>query len=578
MSWGFRRFGRVIYTVLHMCAFPSRRQRGLIPSWLLLSRDVPGVYAVELGAIVLPENHRRRWKLVHHVSSKFVHIKQLAAYMNLATSERLTVLQDLLTPALLCFFAQRGDMRALDALIAQGADVDATDYDGRSAAHLAAAEGHSALLHYLIHTHGASVTLRDAKGGTCFNDAVRSRDERCIALVRPSSKVQAARRRFSFRRSSGGHRNPREAHEGAAKASRRQRPPPPVDVEQQLGTAEGHVARGSVGTAGTALHADIGSHLCILAACGDTAELVTIVRAGVSVNATDYDGRTALHIAASNHDRETCAALLSLGASNALKDAFGSTAAEDAEKAGFSELAADIRKANRSTVASAPHTADRDAMAVDPRPPRSKRSWWRTPGSRTPAIAADDDALLGLVVCAAVHNGDVLLVRELTARLPANQFTNLRDYDRRTPMHVAAERADEEMVRMLLSTGTTLSAPDRWGHTPIVCAALQKATTVLQLLRVAGAEVGLADLRLALLLCNAAHSLDHELLKHLLMTGCKADVQDYDGRSAVHIAAQHGDRVAYVMLTEAGGSPDLQDRWGQTAAGILQARVSEVGV
>lgn len=42
-----------------------------------------------------------------------------------------------------------------------GADVNAVDYDGRSALHVAAAEGHTEVIRFLLDNTGASPALKD---------------------------------------------------------------------------------------------------------------------------------------------------------------------------------------------------------------------------------------------------------------------------------------------------------------------------------------------------------------------------------------------------------------------------------
>jgi ankyrin repeat protein len=58
----------------------------------------------------------------------------------------------------------------------------------------------------------------------------------------------------------------------------------------------------------------------------------------IDVNAADYDARTALHLAAAENHVDTVLYLLSAGASTSLKDRWGNTPIDDAQRGGFSHL------------------------------------------------------------------------------------------------------------------------------------------------------------------------------------------------------------------------------------------------
>jgi hypothetical protein len=77
-----------------------------------------------------------------------------------------------------------------------------------------------------------------------------------------------------------------------------------------------------------------------------------------------------------------------------------------------------------------------------------------TKETSTPHSAATHDptnvntALLGVVLCEVVHTGDVRLARELCSAITPEQLVAARDYDRLSLIHVAAARADDDMVQV----------------------------------------------------------------------------------------------------------------------------------
>lgn len=67
----------------------------------------------------------------------------------------------------LLFMACRGDVRGVEDLLNDGTDVNSIDLDGRTALHIAACEGHAAVVKLLL-SRKANIDARDRWGSTVF--------------------------------------------------------------------------------------------------------------------------------------------------------------------------------------------------------------------------------------------------------------------------------------------------------------------------------------------------------------------------------------------------------------------------
>ena len=73
----------------------------------------------------------------------------------------------------LLFGAYNGDLTALRRMALSNQDMSVTDYDGRTALHVAASEGHLDCVHFLVEKCRVPLQPRDRWGGTPLDDAVK---------------------------------------------------------------------------------------------------------------------------------------------------------------------------------------------------------------------------------------------------------------------------------------------------------------------------------------------------------------------------------------------------------------------
>lgn len=147
------------------------------------------------------------------------------------------------------------------------------------------------------------------------------------------------------------------------------------------------------------------------------------------------------------------------------------------------------------------------------------------------------------------------------------------DYDNRTPLHLASAAGQIEVVKYLLKIGVKVNPMDRWGATPLNDA---KTETMKELLIQNGGTKGREQVSYEELLIvsvnddqfcliYAAASNELLLMKALHLKGQKINSYDYDGRTALGLAASEGNLDAVKYLISHGADPFHRDARGNDA-------------
>jgi len=327
-------------------------------------------------------------------------------------------------------FAPEGLSR-LTLLLDAEAPPNVSDYDRRTPLHIAAAEGNQAAVQLLIQ-YGADPDARDRWGSTPKDEASNSPAlTETIFTARPGKnpiseqsadisvfgafKTGVASSSSSNKSSASGLNVSLLQDTSTALAGHVQQPPP---TEVVVAAPASKTVREAVSAATT--------ELCAAAAAGDLSELRRLLRKKADPSKADYDGRTPLHLAAS----EGCVPAIEL-----LLETWPTL---------------DINALDRHH-----HTPLADALE------HGKKDAARFLQARGGSVFNRRSAA---ALCWAAFHGDTTRIASLVNQ---GRDPNVADYDGRTALMLAASEGRADCVRWLLAASADPALKDRHGHTAL---------------------------------------------------------------------------------------------------------------
>ena len=550
--WIYTLFGSIMTVVaqaaISVFFFPLGMSAMLLPStlisWLfcLMAGSSENMTPVELRSISTPEDHLRRFRLTRHIKRQLEFIQNLPTILQKTGRYKSISIEDLakieaeLVPILLCSFAHQKDVRNLKKLLQKGANVNSTDYDLRSPLHIAACDGDSDLCFMLIARFHANVNLLDDFGGTSLYDAFCHGNFHLIPFLYAH-----------------GARMP------ACKAK------------------------------------ELTFYLCGFSFEGNLEAVQYLLACGVNPNLTDYDGRTALHLAVCGNHLSIVQYLVEIAnASLSIADYYGQTPVDDAQRLPDTNITSYFQHERNGSLKQKPRsTIIRVEKIIDDSDTEDEAEEVEEDlGDST--VTNVEEKLLPAIFCMAAAAGDIRQMASILQQFPDFHVDSV-DYDFRSAAHIAAAEGQLLSMRFLYDYCNSkdqdlqwLNREDRWGCTPTEEAYRRGHYVVAHYLKrhtIKKAEPESLDMdelsmgekmmlamrkwKKILYFATLASNNEAELIKGLLASevfSSSVFYADYDGRTPMHLAAANGHIEVVKVLQNYGDTGRIhRDRWGNCA-------------
>ncbi|XP_014229214.2 ankyrin-1-like [Trichogramma pretiosum] len=267
------------------------------------------------------------------------------------------------------------------------------------------------------------------------------------------------------------------------------------------------------------------------------------------LDAQDMEGETALHLALENGLKDVAEWLLRKGADSNLADKEGSTAlhiiCQNFEYQYLAEMIFDISDENHRHVRI--DAQDKNHLCT---PLHWALYLWDEPAARlllrrgaNPNLADNKGSTALHIICKIRFNDLANLLFQVSDEKRRRVLVDAQDNEGNTPLHLALEQMDTEMVGLLLRRGANPTLANKDGQIPLHIAC----------------EVFNDDesLRMLFELSNDKY--------HSVQLNAKGKW----GKTPLHLVLYNKNKEAAEFLLRRGGDPDLTDNFGKTALHVM---------
>ncbi|KAH9495889.1 hypothetical protein Btru_015352 [Bulinus truncatus] len=298
---------------------------------------------------------------------------------------------------------------------------------------------------------------------------------------------------------------------------------------------------------------------------GDVNIVTLLLSSGMSIDATNDRGQTALILAIENDHVSLLDVLLQRGASVNVKCLDGASPIYAAAKRGLWKIASKLIERG-CDVNACKHKGENLLIAATRRSHLGLVQMLHSAGANINVPREDNSTPLTL----ACELGNASLVKFLVEN---GAVVNARRVDGWTPVMVATERRHHEIVELVCQHNADLDISCSYGFTPIFVAVMNNDALMAELLLRRTCRTDVTDNQGRTALMHAAWQCRVEVVNVLCKYSYDVNAQNpKNGRTALHYAAIKNNATVVGLLIDAGACLNVIDRENKTPLNYVESK------